>query len=80
MNKLKMVLVTALAAASIGAAGLATAPSASALPPRDECAVLGIQAVSAQIAGDNAWAEGRRTVALVYWALAAAYAQEAQDC
>jgi len=80
MTKLKLLLVTALATASIGVAGLATAPSASALPPRGDCQGLAFQAMSAQIKGDRESNLGHRLAAIVYWALAAGYAQQAEDC
>jgi hypothetical protein len=80
MSKLKLFLVTALATASIGVAGLATAPSASALPPRGDCQGLVFQAISAQMKGDQAWNLGHHLAAYCYWALAAGYAQQAEDC
>ena len=40
MNKLKLVVATALAGSAIAAGGLATAPPASAKPNRSQCAAM----------------------------------------
>jgi hypothetical protein len=63
MNKLKMLLLTALVAATVGTGALAAAPSASA-KPTDNCAKIREKAIIYQDVYDLLNATGyRRTIA-----------------
>jgi hypothetical protein len=69
MNKLKMLVVAALAAATVGVGALAAAPSASAMPFHDAiCADLGEQLVhDGQMADDLAKVFGPDFWLVTYW-------------
>ena len=74
MNKLKMLALTAMAAATIGTGALAAAPSASAMPAQTiDCGALKIKA---KAYGDTATillATGSSSWAAYYAGLATAY-------
>jgi hypothetical protein len=75
MNKLKMLALTALAAATIGTGALATAPSASAMPatPVINCEDVAFKATLYSATAEALYAAGALVRAAYYAGLATAY-------
>jgi hypothetical protein len=80
MNKLKMLALTALAAATIGTGALASAPSASAMPNDGLCGTLERKGNVAFDLGILWRYVGDLDRASASFGLAAAYFEAANDC
>ena len=80
MNRFKLLGASALAAAAVGAGGLATAPSASALPDRSVCNGFALKGRIAQNLGDFWYGIGDFGRATRYYGQSEAYFDAAADC
>jgi hypothetical protein len=80
MTRLRIFGATVVVAAVAGIGGLASPPSASALPNRGLCGSLMVRYQVSLIWGQIYEGAGEPAMAAVYYAQAAAYLDAANDC